>query len=146
MKLFFPTFSRYLYWSVEFLYTPPFCYVTLAIFASLVISVLVQRPHMNPIWKKYYSIPIVQFLCFPAAIAVAAVGYVDWQPPNYHGPNTWGLRTEDLLGVISLCLGIYWIWKMKGLRWLAISVTLLQLWILAGANFIAGMALTGQWL
>ena len=74
------------------------------------------------------------------------VGYLDWQPPNYHGPTNWGGRAEDLLGLLSLGLGIYWVSRMKGLRWYAISLTLLQLWFLAGANFIAGMALTGKWL
>ena len=37
-------------------------------------------------------------------------------------------------------------WKMKGLRWFALSLALLQLWLLAAANFIAGMSLTGTWL
>lgn len=143
---FLNTFWRYLTWSLEFLYTPPFCFVTLGILASLSASTFYQRRSAKEIWKRNCSLPIVQFLCFPATIAVAAAGYVDWQPPNYHGPNNWGLRAEDLLALISLTLGIFWVWKMKGLRWLATSLALLQLWFLAGANFIAGMALTGQWL
>jgi hypothetical protein len=34
---------------------------------------------------------------------------------------------------------------MKELRWYAVSVAVLQLWFLVGANIIAGMALTGRW-
>jgi hypothetical protein len=35
---------------------------------------------------------------------------------------------------------------MKGLRWFALSLAILQLWLLAAASFIAAMSLTGTWL
>src|SRR5262249_12540024 len=143
---FLSTFWRYLIGSLEFLFAPPFYFVTVGILASFLASAFIQRHKAKEIWRRNYSLLILQFLCLPATIAVAAAGYVDWRPPNYHGPNNWGLRGEDLLALISLTLGVCWVWKMRGLRWLAISVTLLKLWLLAGANFIAGMALTGQWL
>ncbi len=138
---FFPTFCRHLLWSLEILYYPPFVLATLVIIGSIVASVLIQRPFAKEVWKQRYSVVFVQFLCFPAVIAVAATGRVDGPEPN-----DWGLRAADLLSLISLGLGIYWIWIMKGLPWYATSVTLLQLWLLAAANFIAGMALTGRWL
>jgi hypothetical protein len=146
MPPFVSTFWHYTLWSLEFLYYPPYCYGTLAIVVSLVTSVAVQHPFRKEVWKRTFSLVIVQSLCFPATIAVAAIGYVDWQVPNFPGPNNWGLRAADLLGLLSLGLGVYWVWKMKGLRWYAVSLTLLQLWFLVAANFIAGMALTGRWL
>ncbi|HTZ74914.1 MAG TPA: hypothetical protein VMB47_13410 [Candidatus Aquilonibacter sp.] len=96
--------------------------------------------------KRTYPIAIVQFFAFPVTLAVAVVGAVDWQQPHFPGPNHRALLTEDALLLFSLALGSYWTWKMKGVRWFAISLVLLQLWLLAAANFIAGMSLTGTWL
>lgn len=35
---------------------------------------------------------------------------------------------------------------LKGLRWFALAFALIQLWMLFWAGFVAGMALTGDWL
>jgi hypothetical protein len=134
-------FVPYLWWSLEFLFYPPFLFVTLVIALGLLVSILIQKPFGQEIWKGRYPFAALQFVCFPATLLVAALGAV-----NGPEPNNWGLRATDAIAIISLGVGIYWIWLMKGLRRFAISVAILQLWMLAGANFIAGMALTGRWL
>jgi ABC-type dipeptide/oligopeptide/nickel transport system permease component len=134
-------FGPYLLWSLQFLVYPPFCFITLAIAVDLLASVFIQKPFGQEIWKRKYSLAILQFACFPATLLVAAFGAVSGPEPN-----NWGLRAVDALAFISLGVGIYWIGLMKGLRWYAISVVVLQVWLLAGANFVAGMALTGRWL
>jgi hypothetical protein len=146
MTHFWLTFWTYLHWSIEFLYEPPFAYITVLLGLNFIASVTRQRPFKKPAWRQTSSIVVVQFLFFPASLAVAVLGLVDWQQPHFPGPNYWGLRAEDLFDLGSLSLGVYWVWKMKGLRWFASSVVLLQLWLLAGAGFIAGMSLTGTWL
>jgi len=90
--------------------------------------------------------PAIVFLCFPATIAIAAAGYVSVNHISNAEPNRWGLRACDLLAFISLGAGAYWTYRLKGLRWFAVSVTLFQLWLLVCANLIAGMALTGDWI
>ncbi|MGD1210851.1 MAG: hypothetical protein ABR973_05775 [Candidatus Acidiferrales bacterium] len=140
------TLWMYLRWSLGFLYAPPFVYVTLLLAINFAAAVISQRPLRNPIWKRTYPFTIAQFLFFPATLAVAVIGRVDWQQPHFPGPNYWGLRAEDVFAVSSVIVGSYWIWKMKGLRWFASSLALLQLWLLAAANFIAAMSLTGTWL
>lgn len=139
-------FWTYLRWSLEFLCVPPFVYGTVVLVVSLIASAIRQRPFNKPIWKQTYTIVILQFLFFPAVLAVAVLGRVDWQQPHFPGPNYWGLRAEDLFDLGSLILGIYWVWRMKGLRWFALSLAILQLWLLAAAGFIAAMSLTGTWL
>jgi hypothetical protein len=146
MPDFWLTFWTYLRWSLEFLYEPPFVYGTLLLGLSFIASVIRQRPFYRPIWKQTYSIVVLQFLFFPASLAVGVLGRVDWTQPHFPGPNYWGLRAEDLFDLGSLILGSYWVWRMKGLRWFALSLTMLQLWLLAAAGFIAGMSLTGTWL
>jgi hypothetical protein len=146
MAHFWLTFWTYLRWSLEFLYVPPFAYGTLLLGLSLIASVIRQRPFSKLTWKQTYSIVVLQFSFFPAALAVAVVGRVDWQQPHFPGPNYWGLRAEDAFALGSLVVGGYWVWRMKGLRWFALSLAMSQLWLLAAANFIAGMSLTGTWL
>jgi hypothetical protein len=45
---------------------------------------------------------------------------------------------------ISVALCFFWVDRMKGLRWFALSFSLVQLWILLGAGLMTGMALTGD--
>ena len=117
------------------------CFITLAVFGNLVVSRLIQKPFGRDVWKRKYYIAIVQLVCYPATLLVAACGAVDGPEPN-----AWGFRATYALAIISFGVGIYWVWLMKGIRWFAVSVVILQLWLLAAANFIAGMALTGRWL
>jgi hypothetical protein len=140
------TFWLYLRWSFEFLYEPPFAYGTLLLVLNAVASGVCQKPFGKPIWKQIYSIIIVQFLFFPTTLAVAALGYVDWTENPFPEPNYWGLRVEDAFAIGSFVLGIYWVWRMKGLRWFAASCAIFQLWLLSAAQFIAAMALKGKWL
>lgn len=146
MANFWFTLWTYFRWSLEFLYTPPFVYGSLLLGLSFIASVIFQRPFSKPIWKRTYSIVVMQFLFFPATLAVAVLGRVDWQQPHFPGPNKWGLRAGDVFALSSLIVSGYCVWKMKGLRWFALSLAMLQLWLLAAANFIAGMSLTGTWL
>jgi hypothetical protein len=146
MAHFWLAFWTYLRWSLEFLYVPPFVYGTLLIGLSFIASAIRQRPFFKPIWKKTYYIVVLQFLLFPATLAVAVLGRVDWQQVPFPGPNRWGLRSEDFFALGSLIVSGYWVWCMKGLRWFALSLAMLQLWLLAAANFIAGMSLSGKWL
>jgi hypothetical protein len=146
MTHFWLTFWTYVRWSLEFLYRPPFIYGTFLLGLNFAASVTRQRPFRTPIWKQTYSVIIVQFLFFPAALAVAVIGRVDWQQPHSSGPNHWALQAENAFAIGSLIVSGYWAWRMKGLRWFAVSLALLQLWLLAAANFIAGMSLTGDWL
>lgn len=146
MAHFWVALWTYLRWSLEFLYMPPFAYGTLLLGLSFIASVMRQRPFSKPIRKRTYWIVVLQFLFFPATLAVAVLGRVDWEQPHFPGPNKWGLRAEDVFAVVSLIVSIYWVWRMKGLRWFAVSLAMLQLWLLAAASFIAAMSLTGTWL
>jgi hypothetical protein len=137
-------FWEYLRWSIGFLYVPPFAYGTLLVGVSLIASAIYERPFSETKWRENYSLVVLQFLFFPSTLAVAALGSVGFSPSV--NPNYWGLRAEDAFVIGSLAVGVYWILRMRGLRWFAASLAMLQLWLLAGAQFIAGMALTGRWL
>jgi hypothetical protein len=87
----------------------------------------------------------VGVLFLTIAIAVCGAASVRGAVPQLQ-PNYWALRAIDLLEIGSLVVSVYWIVRMRELRWFALSLVLLQSTILYGAGFIAGMALTGDWL
>jgi len=89
-------------------------------------------------------IVIAQTFIFALTVSIAVVGFVD--QTNYRGPNERALHLETALAAASAVLSIYWVIRMKGYRWYATSLSLLQLLLLAGANLVAGMSLTGRWL
>ena len=135
-------FVPYLIWSLELLVRlPPFCFISLGVAGNLVASIVIQKPFSREIWRGRYRIAVLQFVCYLATLLVAAFGEVSGPEPN-----EWGFRANYALALISIGLGIYWIWLIKDWRWFAISLAVLQLWLLYGANLIAGMALTGRWL
>ena len=57
-----------------------------------------------------------------------------------------GERLLNTLILLSCLLGCFWIYRSKGIRWLVASLVLLQEILLLGAIFVAGMAVTGDWL
>jgi hypothetical protein len=147
MHQFWHTFWIYLTWSLDFLCLPGFRFATLALVFSLVASAIWQRPFFTVAWRRTFWMVIVQVGIFVLTIAIAVSraapvrGVVSQLQPNY-----WALRAVDLLEIGSLVVGVSWIVRMRGLRWFALSLVLLQFMFLYGAGFIAAMALTGDWL
>lgn len=131
--------------SVEFLYVWPLLLVTLALTAYLAAAMTLKWPFRHDRWRREYWLIFLNLLFVPATIAIADVGSVNPNPMPHH-PNTLGIWVCN--GIFAACalLGIFWVYRMKGLRWFALAVVLLQLWMLIGAGFIAGMSLTGDWL
>jgi hypothetical protein len=50
------------------------------------------------------------------------------------------------MGYLSILLGGFWVYRMKGTRWFAFSLVAVLEVILLGAFFVAGMAVSGDWL
>lgn len=132
-------------WSFDFLVYPPFCFVSIFLVINLAGSIVRQMPFRRHKWTRMMRLPLIIFLCFPATIAISVAGYLNPEG-SFTKPNNWGLQACNLLALIALFAGVYWTYGLKGMRWFAISVTLIQIWLLACANFVAGMALTGKWL
>jgi hypothetical protein len=140
------TFWFYSLESLSFLFIPEMCLFTLALLANLVVSVTRSPRLRSGDWPKSCLGLLVNFLFFPAIIFVAVVWAVDgrqWPRPE---PDHQAVQKCNTLFFLSLAFGSYWTYRMKGLRWFASAIVLLQQWILLGALFIAGMALSGDWI
>ena len=62
------------------------------------------------------------------------------------GSNSIASIACELLGWLPLALGGFWVYRMKGFRWFAFSLVAVLQMILMGAFFVAGMAVSGDWL
>jgi len=145
MLTFVTAFVTYVIWSFEFLLFPPFCFVAIGVVVSLAAALIKQKPFSNSeVRRDTLRIVAAQILILTVTISIAVLGFVD--AADYHGPNQRALHVETALGAVSVVLSIYWVIRIRGYRWYAASLSLLQLLVLAGANFIASMSLTGRWL
>jgi hypothetical protein len=139
---------RYFVWlceqATEFVVFPPFlvCSVVLSIIiAGLCVGL---RPIKTRRWKGWYWLVFTQLLFYPAVLAVAALG-ANTGPP-FHQPNKVASVCADILSWTSVALAGFWVWRMKGLRWLAVSLVVLQEVLLFGPFLVAEMAISGRWL
>ncbi len=126
------------------LYTwPPSLVVTLVLAVNLVAAVAVKWPFQREGWRHEYWLAFVSLIFIPATIVIGDVGRIDstTKPPIVS--LVW---TNNGMLVASILLGIFWVYRMKRLRWFAVAFMLAQLWVLFWAGMAAEMALTGNWL
>jgi hypothetical protein len=112
---------------------------------SVVSAFVRQQPFHSGKWRSSYWLIFTQLLFFPAIVAVGVLfpGVSGWPYPK---ENPMGKRLLDALFYLSLATSALWLYRMKGLRWLSVSLLALQQVILVGAGFIAGMSISGDWL
>ena|GEM_PF-2023479 len=132
--------------SLEGLYAWPLLVVTLALGANLLVALIHRWLFDRERWQRHYWLAFLSLLFIPITIAVGEVGWIDPSMSPRPTPSTLLLWTNNGLFMASVILGIFWAYRMKGLRWFALAFALIQLWILFWAGFVAGMALTGDWL
>ena len=98
-----------------------------------------KRPFQNPHWKASHWFVLTQLLFFPAAITVGVLY------PN-RGFNSTANGSLNILALTSHVLAAFWVYRMKGFRWFALSlVTLLEMILMAAFN-VAGMSVNDAWL
>ena len=139
-------FWRLFRWSLDFLFVGPMWLLTLALVANLGAA-LIRTWHLrHRQWNKEYWLVFAGLLFVPLTIAIGVVGWIDPSVVPRPKPNAVAVWANNGLDIAFLLFGIYWIYRMKGLRWFAVAVMLMQLWLLFCAGFFAGMALSGDWL
>ncbi len=138
-------FWTLLTWSLEALTLPPLLLFLSAALLSLIAAFIRQKPFKDEKWKSYCWVVLVQLAFFPAVVAVGAL-FPAHRAYGVPSPNSIGNWACDILGILSLVTGAVWVYRMKGFRWFAASLVLSIEMVLAGAFFIAGMAVSGDWL
>lgn len=142
-----PTFARFFLWSLETLIFPGLVIVTIALAINLLASLACSLKFHRERWCFGYSRVFLQFLFFPGLIVLAAVFAAGpYDPALTVWRDTLALCTIGGMGTAALLVGLRCVRLLKGFQWLAVSVLLLQLWMLYCASWIAGMAISGDWI
>lgn len=145
-------FSWHRFWSLfqqslQGLYAwTPSLLVTLVLAVNLVAAVALRGPFHGEKWRPEYWLAFDTLLFIPATIAIGDIGWIDSTMKPRSAPSALLLWTNNGMLIASILLGIFWIYRMKRLRWFAVALTLAQLWVLLWATLAAGMALTGGWI
>jgi hypothetical protein len=144
-RAFWQQFGVYSVWSLQALTLPHVLVILIFCLVILVVECVRHKLLRSELWRGHYWLVLTQLLFFPAIIGVGVLypSASTWPNPQ---PNAVGNLWLDVLFWGSLLMGAFWIYRMKGLRWFAAGLVGLQQVVLAGAGFIAGMSVTGQWL
>jgi hypothetical protein len=121
--------------SLEGLYVWPLLLATLALVANLAVALIHRWPFDGERWQRQYWLVFLSLLFIPITIAVGEVGWIDPSVSPRPTPSTLLLWTNNGLFIASVVLGIFWVYRMKGLRWFALAFALIQLWMLFWASF-----------
>jgi hypothetical protein len=138
-------FDRLFLGSAQFLGVPPVLLMASICLIGVIVAFVLQQPFQRQLWRPSYWLIFTQLLFFPASVLVGVLFPAVSGPP-YPKENVMGKRLLDGVFYLSLATSAFWLWRMKGLRWLSASLLVLQQVILFGAGFVAGMSVSGDWL
>jgi hypothetical protein len=93
---------------------------------GLLVSIAWQKPFERGLWRRYYSLVLTQFLFHPAIIAIGGLYRVSGDPTQRRPMNPFADWTLDVLLFLSVALGVFWVYRMRGLRWFAFCLVFLQ--------------------
>jgi hypothetical protein len=143
---FWQEFLKLSTWAVQFLLIPPFLFITFSLVSVCGILTWKSRRQVCENSTGLINGLAAQSVFFPCLITLAIFGAAETHPMLRYTPFPQAIALDSFLRYSSLLVGVYWIYRMRGIRKLAISLVLIFQWILLGADFIAGMAITGDWI
>ncbi len=144
MQVFFETFWMHFCWLCADLIR--FYPVTAALAINFLVAVIRFRRTSRTAPSRRISMIFTLFLSVPIVLAIGVLGYVNPDPLHPPPPNIIGFVAVGITLAVASLLGLYFLAKMEGGRWIVVSTLFIVGWMLLLACFTAYMALTGQWL
>ena len=126
---------------------PGFRYTLLVLCLGLIISAIWQKPFHRKLWRPHYWLVLTQFVFVPVLCVIAVLYRVapdPTKPLTKENPVAdWSINVLGLLSLLSIFL---WVYRMKGIRWVALCVLAIQQVFVFGAMLVAGISISGDWL
>lgn len=119
--------------------------VALAISAAFCAAAIVNNPYKK---KPVDSRTIVLWAPILLPVAILAVGDIfrhDYTQ-NQAKPSEWPQYAVIGLFLAHLPITGYFLYSLRGFRWFATTVSLVQIYLSYWAAFVASMSVTGDWL
>src|SRR5215469_9790669 len=134
--------------AVDIVRVPLFGWIFLALVSGLVISAALQNPFQHGRWSHRYFLVFTHFFLFLAILSIGVLYRVPFPDPTKPRPkeNTIADWSLNILFFLSVILSIFWVYRMRKLRWLAFFVVALQELFVLGALAVAGMSISGDWI
>jgi hypothetical protein len=147
-KHFWPQFEWLLMQALGFVTVPLFGWIFLSLVSGVVISAALQNPFRNGRWKRHYFLVFTHCLLFLAIVCIGVLYRVPFADPTkpLSEENAVADWTLNILFFLSIILSVFWVYRMRNLRWLAFFVVALQELFILGALFVAGMSISGDWI
>ena len=136
-------------WSLEFLWTAPFSFVTAALILNIVASVLWTLKRGRVFMSVRLLILFLPLAAFPI---IASAGSIAWAAgvPASSGegmtPHAIAGWSVDLANLVAVVLGLILLVRLKAGIWLPVSILLFIEWMLLGVSINASMPIGGVWL
>ena len=136
-------------WGIGVPWSEPFIYVTIPLLLNLVLSAVWTKIRGTQNLKREHFFVFLPLLAYPAIAIVGAHAWMSGVPigplgrPNSNVIASWFVLT---LNVLSMAFGIFMIVKMKGVRWLSVSVFFFIQWMLQGIDLMVSMPIGGVWM
>jgi hypothetical protein len=141
-RIFYPVWLAKQAMSALFYYWP----VTLALVAGFVLTLLLRSPFIGsaaPFHRRHLLV------LSPLAVTFLILlwGALMQHPSTSQSlAPSWPSYVVLALLIIQLVLGIWVVCAMKGYRWFSAFAVALEQWFGLACAFVAGMAVTGNWL
>lgn len=104
-----------------------------------------QQPFRTGRWRHHYWLAFAHLLVWAAALVLGTFFRNPLAAGGFHESRL-GMSLVQGLWYGSLLSCAYWIWRMKGFRWYAVSLMALMELASAGTLFVAAMSITGDWI
>jgi hypothetical protein len=133
--------------ALEFMVLPPLGLMLVVATTIVVQGAWKLRGRLESLFgeSRHWAV-LTHLLFFPAVIAAGVLLPASTLNGQPRSPNRFGNATLYLLLCASLVSCVFWIWKLKRFRWLAVGLMGLMELPVLGALIVAGMSVTGDWL
>jgi hypothetical protein len=139
-------FRTYFFWSLEFPFIPEARGLTILLIVNFFLSLIFSWRKLRNCWKRAHWVILANLVFFPIVVAVGVTFAAHPSPGTAAKVSPFAEWTLDAILLLSVLIGIFCVYAMRGLRWLALSAFLVEECLLFGAMFISGMAISGDWL
>jgi FlaA1/EpsC-like NDP-sugar epimerase len=117
--------------------------ITTALFAAVAVAVVFNFPFRRSRFQRRHMLVFAPLI---VTILILVWGSIMRHDDYQTLAPTWPYYTLNSLLAAQMLIGIGSVWAMKGYRWFALAVVLLEAWFGWWCTFIAAMSVTGDWL
>jgi|SRR4051812_29849425 hypothetical protein len=132
--------------SLEGFFFAPFLLVIAPLFCGTALAGYMQRAKVSKSRGALSGLVLVQIIAYLLVILIGTLGKNSADPSLKAPVFPAADHSLTVLFWLTVAISLYFVWRLKEVRWTAALLSLLLLCILQFAFFVAGMSISGDWL